>query len=53
MFPGEEVLDKPPVYKDVALPTAPHTEISHKGDIIYTEVARLSVRKLESYVKGE
>ncbi|RSH78623.1 3-oxoacyl-[acyl-carrier-protein] synthase [Apiotrichum porosum] len=30
-----EVIDKPPVYRDVALPTAPHTE---------------NVRKLESYV---
>ncbi|OXG24315.1 fatty acid synthase subunit alpha [Cryptococcus neoformans Ze90-1] len=47
----KEVVDKPPVYRDVALPTAPHTEISAKGDIIYSEVSRQNVRKLESYVK--
>ena len=46
-----EVVDRPPVYRDVALPTAPHTEISAKGDVIYTEVLRSNVRKLESYVK--
>ena len=48
---GLEVVDRPPVYRDVALPTAPHTEISAKGDVIYTEVLRSNVRKLESYVK--
>ncbi len=48
-----EVVDKPPVYRDVALPTAPNTEITVKGDIIYTEISRQNVRKLESYVKGE
>lgn len=48
---GQEVVDKAPVYRDVALPTAPHTEVSAKGDIIYTEVVRHNVRKLESYVK--
>ena len=55
MFPsiGEEVVDKPPVYRDVALPTAPKTEITAKGDIVYTEISRQNVRKLESYVKGE
>ncbi|KAL7423471.1 fatty acid synthase alpha subunit Lsd1 [Cryptotrichosporon argae] len=47
----KEVVDKPPVYKDVALPTAPHTEISARGDIQYSEVPRQNVRKLESYVK--
>lgn len=50
-FSGKEVVDKPPVYKDVALPTAPSTEITGKGDIVYTEVSRQNVRKLESYVK--
>jgi hypothetical protein len=50
---GKEVVDKPPVYRDVALPTAPHTEITAKGDIVYTEVSRQNVRKLESYVKGK
>ena len=50
---GEEVVDKPPVYRDVALPTAPKTEITAKGDIVYSEISRQNVRKLESYVKGE
>ncbi|WWC90821.1 uncharacterized protein L201_005758 [Kwoniella dendrophila CBS 6074] len=49
----QEVVDKPPVYRDVALPTAPHTEVSAKGDIVYSEISRQNVRKLESYVKGE
>lgn len=35
------------------MPTAPHTEITAKGDIVYTEVSRQNVRKLESYVKGK
>lgn len=48
---GNEVVDLPPVYRDVALPTAPHTEVSAKGDIQYTEIPRSNVRKLESYVK--
>ncbi|ODN92793.1 hypothetical protein L198_05588 [Cryptococcus wingfieldii CBS 7118] len=47
----QEVVDKPPVYRDVALPTAPHTEVSAKGDIVYSEISRNNVRKLESYVK--
>lgn len=47
----KEVLDTPPVYRDVALPTAPHTEVSAKGDIQFSEIPRQSVRKLESYVK--
>ncbi|WVO17734.1 hypothetical protein L204_105432 [Cryptococcus depauperatus] len=47
----KEVVGKPPVYRDVALPTAPHTEVSAKGDIVYTEISRQNVRKLESYVK--
>lgn len=47
----EEVVDKPPVYRDVALPTAPKTEITAKGDIVYSEISRQNVRKLESYVK--
>lgn len=45
------MVDKPPVYRDVALPTAPHTEVTAKGDIVYTEIVRKNVRKLESYVK--
>jgi fatty acid synthase subunit alpha len=50
---GQEVVDKPPVYRDVALPTAPHTEVTPNGDILYSEILRQNVRKLESYVKGE
>ncbi|GLB40343.1 putative protein with domain of unknown function (DUF1729) [Lyophyllum shimeji] len=46
-----EVLGKPPVYKDVTFPTAPHTEVTEKGDIIYSEVVRENVRKLEAYVE--
>ncbi|RXK40210.1 hypothetical protein M231_02484 [Tremella mesenterica] len=47
----QEAVDKPPVYRDVALPTAPHTEITANGDVVYREVLRQNVRKLESYVK--
>ncbi|KAG5646963.1 hypothetical protein DXG03_001686 [Asterophora parasitica] len=46
-----EVLGKPPVYKDVTFPTAPHTEVTAKGDIVYSEVVRENVRKLEAYVE--
>jgi hypothetical protein len=31
---------------------APHTEISPKGGIVYSEIERGNVRKLEAYVKG-
>ncbi|KAK7463431.1 fatty acid synthase alpha subunit Lsd1 [Stygiomarasmius scandens] len=47
----KEVLGHPPVYKDVTFPTAPHTEVTSKGDIVYTEVIRENVRKLEAYVE--
>ncbi|KAJ7769033.1 fatty acid synthase, partial [Mycena olivaceomarginata] len=46
-----EALGQPPVYKDVTFPTAPHTEVTAKGDIIYSEVVRENVRKLEAYVE--
>uniref|UniRef100_A0A0W0EUQ4 Putative fatty acid synthase n=1 Tax=Moniliophthora roreri TaxID=221103 RepID=A0A0W0EUQ4_MONRR len=46
-----QVLGQPPVYKDVTFPTAPHTEVTAKGDIVYTEVMRENVRKLEAYVE--
>ncbi|KAJ7067175.1 fatty acid synthase [Mycena amicta] len=46
-----EVIGKPPVYKDVTFPTAPHTEVTAKGDIVYSEVVRENVRKLEAYVE--
>jgi 3-oxoacyl-ACP reductase-like protein len=35
----------------VTFPTAPHTEVSPQGDIIYSEVVRENVRKLEAYVE--
>lgn len=35
----------------VTFPTAPHTEVTAKGDIVYTEVVRENVRKLEAYVE--
>jgi fatty acid synthase subunit beta len=35
----------------VTFPTAPHTEVTAKGDIIYSEVVREHVRKLEAYVE--
>ncbi|KAG6813968.1 hypothetical protein H0H92_005223, partial [Tricholoma furcatifolium] len=46
-----EVIGKPPVYKDVTFPVAPHTEVTAKGDIVYSEVVRENVRKLEAYVE--
>ncbi|KAJ3517947.1 hypothetical protein NLJ89_g178 [Agrocybe chaxingu] len=47
----KEVVGKPPMYKDVTFPTAPHTEVTEKGDIKYSEVVRENVRKLEAYVE--
>lgn len=35
----------------VTFPTAPRTEVSEKGDIVYSEVVRENVRKLEAYVE--
>jgi len=35
----------------VTFPTAPHTEVTAKGDIVYTEIVRENVRKLEAYVE--
>ncbi|KAI0787467.1 fatty acid synthase [Fomes fomentarius] len=46
-----EVVGNPPLYRDVTFPTAPHTEVTEKGDIIYKEVVRENVRKLEAYVE--
>ncbi|KAJ7745730.1 fatty acid synthase [Mycena metata] len=46
-----EVIGQPPVYKDVTFPTAPRTEVTAKGDIVYSEVVRENVRKLEAYVE--
>ncbi|EYE93328.1 trifunctional fatty acid synthase subunit FAS2 [Aspergillus ruber CBS 135680] len=47
----KEVLGVSPVYKDVAVPTAPQTTIDARGNIGYQEVPRASARKLEHYVK--
>lgn len=47
----KEVLDVNPVYKDVAVPTGPQTEIDARGNINYEEAPRTSARKLEHYVK--
>ncbi|KAI6129042.1 hypothetical protein EDD16DRAFT_1516096, partial [Pisolithus croceorrhizus] len=46
-----EVVGQPPVYKDVTFPTAPRTEVTAKGDVVYSEVVRENVRKLEAYVE--
>ncbi|KAL9936912.1 hypothetical protein V8E36_004147 [Tilletia maclaganii] len=46
-----EVMAEPARYKEVHAPTAPHTEIDARGNIVYTEEKRSGVRKLESYVK--
>ncbi|THH15787.1 hypothetical protein EW146_g4747 [Bondarzewia mesenterica] len=46
-----EVVGQPPLYKDVTFPTAPHTEVNAKGDIVYSEIVRENVRKLEAYVE--
>jgi fatty acid synthase subunit alpha len=35
----------------VTFPTAPHIEVTAKGDIICSEVVRENVRKLEAYVE--
>lgn len=35
----------------VTFPTAPKTEVTAKGDIIYSEVVRENFRKLEAYVE--
>ncbi|KAF2687096.1 hypothetical protein K458DRAFT_476041 [Lentithecium fluviatile CBS 122367] len=47
----KEVLNEAPVFKDVAIPTAPHLEIDAKGNMNYSETPRPSVRKLEHYVR--
>ncbi|KAJ7158521.1 fatty acid synthase [Mycena filopes] len=46
-----EAIGQPPVYKDVTFPTAPRTDVTAKGDIVYSEVVRENVRKLEAYVE--
>ena len=46
-----DVLGEAPVYKDVAMPTAPHLEVDARGNMNYEEAPRASVRKLEHYVR--
>ncbi|KAF1365310.1 hypothetical protein EJ07DRAFT_96200 [Lizonia empirigonia] len=46
-----DVLNQAPVYKDIAVPTAPHLEIDARGNMNYEEAPRASVRKLEHYVR--
>lgn len=46
-----DVLGEAPVYKDVAVPTAPHLEVDARGNMNYEEIPRASVRKLEHYVR--
>lgn len=46
-----DVLDIPPVYKDVAVPTGPRTTVDARGNLSYEEVPRVSCRKLEHYVQ--
>lgn len=46
----KEAVGQDPLYKDVALPTGPHTEVSGRGSLEYSEVQRPACRKLEHYV---
>jgi len=46
-----DVLNIPPVYKDVAVPTGPRTTVDARGNLTYEEVPRASCRKLEHYVQ--
>jgi len=46
-----DVLGEAPVYKDVALPTAPQLTLDARGNMDYQEAPRQSVRKLEHYVR--
>ncbi|KAJ1994195.1 fatty acid synthase alpha subunit Lsd1 [Dimargaris cristalligena] len=47
----QEVLDLPPMFKDVNYPTGPHTTVTATGVIQYEEVQRPGIRKLEDYVQ--
>ena len=47
----KEVLGTAPAYKDVSIPTGPHTTIDARGNLDYAEIPRSSVRKLEHYVR--
>lgn len=47
----KDVLGEPPVYKDVGIPTGPHTNVDTRGNLEYKEIPRTSARKLEHYVR--
>ncbi|KAL2206570.1 fatty acid synthase subunit alpha [Sarocladium strictum] len=47
----KDVLDVPPHYKDVSVPTGPRTTIDARGNLNYEEIPRASCRKLEHYVQ--
>ncbi|OAA56954.1 fatty acid synthase alpha subunit [Niveomyces insectorum RCEF 264] len=47
----KDVLNVPPVFKDVAIPTGPRTTVDARGNLNYEEVPRASCRKLEHYVQ--
>ncbi|TPX12030.1 uncharacterized protein E0L32_007333 [Thyridium curvatum] len=47
----KDVLNVAPVFKDVAVPTGPHTTIDARGNLSYEEIPRPSCRKLEHYVQ--
>ncbi|KAG0147001.1 hypothetical protein CROQUDRAFT_91978 [Cronartium quercuum f. sp. fusiforme G11] len=45
-----EAVGTAPLYRDITFPTAPKTTVSVKGDIVYEEVNRVGVSRLERYV---
>ncbi|CAI5758609.1 unnamed protein product [Candida verbasci] len=46
----KQVINEQPVFKDVSRITGPKTTVSSKGEIVYDEVNKDSVRKFEQYV---
>lgn len=46
----KQVLNADPVYKDVSRITGPKTTVCAKGNIVYEEASKDSVRKFEQYV---
>jgi len=45
-----EAVGTAPLYRDVTFPTAPKTTVTLKGEIVYEEVNRVGVSRLERYV---
>lgn len=45
------IYDRTLIIFTVTFPTAPHTEVTPRGEIVYSEVVRENVRKLEAYVE--